>query len=350
MGKILRLMAVFLVATSFLKGPVMAQSSNIDHGYYAIIQTEGLAWALHVNDLFMRENGDRGYATSNGNIGLGLQPGKNQISLLFSPLTGEKSPDGDFLFELRDGVMISISIERRNFGTQDSFEINPIKLRYNAAEGAFVNEDKTTAGLDRVMAQPDMSSDGNFTITDLPPQSIVFDTGERIGGYRLDFDLVLNDDDLRPFHWSRDAVVMTDTPETRRGLMQAYQRLHDQIARGDGPAIFREARPIWDTTAYMLTSSSKNAEEFVENTELGLDRFQRTQPDGSELQPLSLIGPLESASIQFMAGGRLVRFRPDPIFWGLPPNGDENGTDSFPVVFYQNASGEWHIADVNTGL
>lgn len=97
----------------------MAQDRNIDHGYYAKIQTEGIAWSLRVNDLFVRENGDPGYVTSNGNIGLALLPGENLISLLFSPVTGEKTASGDFIFEMYDGVSIEIGIERLKFATRE---------------------------------------------------------------------------------------------------------------------------------------------------------------------------------------------------------------------------------------
>lgn len=328
----------------------MAQSPNLDHGYYAKIQTEGLAWSLRVNDLFIRENGDPGYVTSDGNIGLKLQPGTNQITLQFSPVTGQKSADGDFLFELRDGLMIEVIIQRLDFATRESLEIAPIKLRYNGERGEFVTEDKTAAGFDRVLALPNIRSDGRYTIADLPPGAMVFRTGERLGGYRLDFDIELDDEKLPPFHWRKDAVPMTDTPETRAGLMQAYRRLHDQIARGDSAAILNEARPVWERTAYILTSDTTTAEAFINKTELGLGLFQKSHPDGSELQQLRMKAPLETASLQFMDDGRLVRIRPDPIVWALPPGDGSDITSVFPVVFYQTASGEWHFADINVGL
>lgn len=258
----------------------MAQDRNIDHGYYAKIQTEGIAWSLRVNDLFVRENGDPGYVTSNGNIGLALLPGENLISLLFSPVTGEKTASGDFIFEMYDGVSIEIGIERLKFATRESFEITPIKLRYSPERNEFISEEKTTAGLDRALEQANMSSSGSFRISDLPPRSIVLRTGERIGGYRLDFKVDIDDSELRPFHWRKNAIKFADTPETRQELMQAYQNLHELISRGDKAAILREARPIWERSAFMPTSNTTTAEKFVERDDLGLTLFQQTYPDG----------------------------------------------------------------------
>ncbi|RNF33638.1 hypothetical protein [Paracoccus methylarcula] len=351
MGKILRLLTALFIAICFLKGPSMAQNQNLDHGYYAKIQTDGLAWSLRVNDLYVRENGNFGYETSDGNIGMQLQPGRNTVSLLFSPLTGETAENGDFIFELRDGLLIDISIQRIDYATRESREINCVTLRYDMTRNDFVAEDKTAAGMDRVMVQPSLRTDGKFTISDLPPRSIVFKTGETIGGYRLDFMIEVDDEELPPFHWrEEDAVQLEDSPATRKELMQAYQRLHDLIARGDKATILREARPVWERTAFILTSDASSAEEFVGNTELGLDMFNQRHPDGSELQDLRMKTGIESAALQFMDGGRLVRIRPDPIIWALPPGSSKDITSVFPVVFYKSESGEWRIAEINVGL
>lgn len=326
----------------------MAQ--NLDHGYYARIQTDGIAWSLRVNDIFVRENAALGYITTDGNIGKQLQPGANTISLLFSPLTGETGAGGSYLFELRDGLLIDITIERRDFGTGESQEISAVRLRYDMAQADFVAEDKTAAGLDRMLAQPLLRTDGRYTISDLPPsRPITFWTGDRAEGYRLDVGIEVDAEELPPFHWRADAIRLEDTPELRKELMQAYQRLHGRIARGDRAAILQEARPVWERSAFILTTRASTAEEFVENSELGFDIFDQTHPDGSELQELRMLESVGEAALQFMDDGKLVRFRPDPIAWAMPPD-SEDITSVFPVVFYKTASGEWHIADINIGF
>lgn len=328
----------------------MAQNLGYSHGYYAIIETSGMAWSLRVNDLFLRENGEVGFASSNGNITPALLPGLNRLTLQFAPLTGEQDADGNYISELRDGLLIDIAIQRIDYGTREEQVIDVIGLRYDLARGAFEPVEKTPSGADRVRSQPLLRAVGDGVMSDGEVDHFVFRNGQIFPSFRLDVDFEVDDPMLPPFVWAGKAVPLTDTPEVRRELFAAYERLHDQITRGEKYAILEEVRPVWERAAYVLTSHMTTAEEFINDDELGLDLFRKDHPDGSVFQPLRMRADPSDAALQFMDGARLVRFRPDPIVWALPPGDGPDITSIFPVVFYKTPDGEWRIGDINVGL
>ena len=322
----------------------MAQ--NLEHGYSANIDTRAVLWSLEMNDIFVRENTDVAYATSLGNITLAMQPGRNTLSLLFSPLTGKDQATGEYEFKLSNDVVIDIAIERTDFRSRERQEIGLLRIRYDEARQEFVSE--AAPGAERSLKQPLLSSDGRYQITDLAGPEIVIRSGQRFGGYRLDVYFDVDDEALPPMVWAQDAVTLTDTPELRRELLQAYEHLYDRISKGDSEAIFRQAEPVWARSAFLLTSEP-SARAYIESVEPGLAMFQPVRPDGAKLQPLSFVSDIQSASLQFMADNRLVRVRPDPLRWEDAPEGSQSFT-TFPVVFYKSADGSWHLADINTGL
>lgn len=319
-------------------------ANNFEYRYNAYVHTEGSAWSLRVNDIFVRDNAKVAYADYSPNIGLSLQPGRNTLSLLFSPVTGQDPGTEEYLYALHDGVAIDIAIERYQWTTQERERIHPIRIRYNEAEGRFEHLE-LTAGEKRVLEQPHLRSNGRMQLSEF--ENIIFGGGWTLDGYRLDITFTV-DDPIPPFHWEREAVVLEDTPELHHELREAYRSIHGLISKNDTEAIFREAEPVWERTAFMLTERN-SAREFIENSSQGLERFQRTRPDGAVLQPLYWTDNPQDDQVEFLAEGRLVRIRPNPILWEHLPAGSEEFT-AFPVVFYKTRNGEWRVADVATGI
>ncbi|MCX7561585.1 hypothetical protein OS190_18645 [Sulfitobacter sp. F26204] len=325
----------------------MAQ--NLDHGYSAKISTRGVVWSLRVNDLFVRENVDVPYATSIGDIGVEMQPGRNTLSLDFSPVTGRDPATGKYVYALRDGVKISIVLERRDYASQQSIEIHPVDLEYSDEKKSFVPVAPKPDAPERVLQNGALQSTGQYRITEISDRPMVLKSGQEIGGYRLELEFQVDDEALPAFHWAGNAVALTDGPELRESLLNAYQNLHGLISKGDAETIFRMAEPVWARTAAILTSEP-SARAFIEHSDFGLaDRYSAVRSDGAVLQPLGFWGDHQEAAIQFMADQRLVRFRPDPIFWETPPAGSGNRT-SFPVVFYQTGDGSWHLGLIAIGM
>lgn len=320
-------------------------ADNFENRYNAYIHTEGAAWSLRVNDIFVRDNGRVAYADYSPNIGMNLRPGRNTLSLLFSPVTGQDPDTEEYLYALHDGVAIDIAIERYQWTTQERERIHPIRIRYNEAEGRFEHLEQTAGGEERVLSQPHLRSDGRMQLSEF--ENIIFGGGWTLDGYRLDITFVV-DDPIPPFHWENEAVVLEDSLELRRELRDAYRHIHGLISRNDTEAIFREVEPVCERTAYMLTERN-SARDFIDNTQYGLAGYERVGPGGEVLQPLYWGDNPQEDQVEFLDNSRLVRIRPNPILWEHPPAGSERFA-SFPVVFYKTRDGQWRVADVATGV
>ncbi|MFG6175887.1 hypothetical protein ACGTN6_01465 [Halomonas sp. THAF12] len=324
-----------------------AMADNAENLYFAHVHTQGSAWSLRVNDIFVRDNIDVPYADYSPSIGMEVREGRNTLSLLFSPITGQNDETGEYEYSLHDGVEIDIAIGRNNWKGNTSERLHLLRLRYNEDSGRFESLDETAGGEPRQLSQAHMRSSGDWQLSEYD-SNIIFSGGQTLSGYRLDIDFRL-DDPVPPLHWKGQAVELEDSPQLRRELREAYRRFHTLIKRGETETIFQEVKPVWDRVAYMLTTE-ENGRSFIENSSQGLARFSQTRPDGAELLPAPYWeGAPEEDKVEFMANNRLVRIRPNPIVWEHPPEGSENFA-SFPVAFYRTQDGKWHVGDVLTNL
>lgn len=343
MASLLIRFSVMVFLTTFWQGHVMAD--NFENRYNVYIHTEGSAWSLRVNDIFVRDNDKVAYADYSPNIGLNLHQGENTLSLLFSPVTGQNSETGEYNYALHDGVTIDIAIGRNQWTTGERERIHLVRMSYNEEESQFEQLEQTAGGEERILNQPHLRSDGRPQLSEF--ENIIFGGGWTLDGYRLDITFIV-DDPIPPFHWKNEAVELEDTPELRRELRDAYRHIHGLINRNDTEAIFDEVEPVWARTAYMLTQR-ESARDFVDNANQGMDKFGRIRPDGATLQPLYWGDDSQEDQVEFLAGNRLVRIRPTPILWEHSPSGSEHYA-SFPVVFYKSRDGKWKVADVATNL
>lgn len=341
MGSLLRALFVICLAVLLWKGTAMADNANF--GYRATVSTKGSVWILSVNDIYVREARDVRHADYVSNITRHLKTGTNTVSLLFSPATGQDPATGEYIYELYDAVEIGLAIERTDNSTGAVEKIHPVRMKYDEASAGFVDQETAFDGSARLRSTENMQMSGDMQFYELETKDIVLNGGQVFGGYRLDITVEISDQ-VPGFHWEGDAVTLADTPEMRRSLREAYRRVHGSISRGDGEAIFREMEPIWDRTAYLLTSTG-SAREFIEGSDNGLSQYQQSGPNG-ELQALEFAADPAADMIQFMAGNRLVWIRPAPIWW--VDTKDQSHT-VFPVVFYQRKDGSWRIATLETG-
>lgn len=339
MASLLSRFSILTFITIIWQGYVMAD--NFENRYNAYIHTEGSAWSLRINDVFVRNNDKVAYADASPNIGLHLREGENTLSLLFSPVTGQNSETGEYNYTLHDGVLIDIALGRNQWTTGERERIHMVRMRYNEEEGQFEHLANTAGGEERILNQPHLRSDGRPQLSEF--ENIIFGGGWTLDGYRLDITFTV-DDPIPLAHWEKDAVELEDTPELRRELREAYQNIHGMIDRNDTEAIFREVEPVWGRTAYMLTER-ESARDFIENTQNGLAAFKRVRPDGEGLLPLYWKDNPQDDQVEFMANNRLVRIRPTPILWEHPPSGSKRYA-SFPVVFYKPKGGEWRVARI----
>ncbi|OBY28519.1 hypothetical protein [Leisingera sp. JC1] len=322
----------------------MAQ--DMDHGYYANIVSGGAIWSLRVNDMHIRENVNFGHGDSSGSISRAVQPGRNTLSLIFSPITGKNPDTGEYEQSLKDDVSFEVSVERLDFKTRESQEINALHIIYDEERSGFITQPQTRFGEDRVLRHPLIWSDGQHRFSQTQTEKVILENGQTFAAYRIDLEFFVEDDQLWPQHWEAEAVPLEDTPEMRRELWAAYQDVHSLFQRGDTEVFFRMMEPSWARAAHIYTEYS-SAREFIENVDGGLNSYKAVQPDGEVLQPLELDTDLQKAAVQIYGNGRLVWIRPDPFVWEHPHTGE---ITSVPVVFYKTAAGEWKIAEINIGL
>ncbi|WP_249976504.1 hypothetical protein, partial [Vreelandella olivaria] len=159
-------------------------ANNSEYLYYSHIHTREAAWSLRVNDIFVRDNHRVAYADYSPNIGMNLRQGKNTLSLLFSPITGQDPETGEYLYALHDGVEIDIAIERYQWTTQEQERIHLVRMRFNEEEGQFEHLDTTAGGEERVARQPHLRTDAHPRLSEF--NNIIFGGGWTIDGYRLD--------------------------------------------------------------------------------------------------------------------------------------------------------------------
>ncbi|MFG6175881.1 hypothetical protein ACGTN6_01435 [Halomonas sp. THAF12] len=348
MGNLLKGLVGLLFITMIWQERAMAEErTNFKMLYHAYVHTRGAAWSLRVNDIFVRDNIDVPYADYSPNIGLQLREGRNTLSLLFSPVTGQNDETGEYEYALHDGVEIDIAIGRNKWTENKNERLHLLRLRYSEEKGRFESLDETAGGEPRQLSQPHMRSSGDWRLGEY--RNIIFGGGWTLDGYRLDIHFRLDDAIPAP-DWQGRAVELEDTPQLRRELREAYRRIYGMIERGDGEAIFQELKPVWERTAYMLTTEP-SARAWRENSERGLnDEFSATPSDGSHLLPAPYWeGGPENDQLEFMANNRLVRIRPNPIVWEEPPEGSGSFI-AFPVAFYRTEDGKWHVGEVVNNL
>jgi len=195
-------------------------------------------------------------------------------------------------------VSFEVTIERLDYKTRESLEVNALHISYNEDKGTFVSHPKTSFGQERKMRYPQIWSDGNYTVSADQTESLVPVNGQTLDAYRLDVEFYVKDDQLWPQHWEDEAMPLEDTPEMRRELWGAYQELHALFQSGDTEEFFRRMEPIWAKTAHVYTMDLKSAREFIEASRTGLDGFTPVTPSGEVLQPLLLMSDLENAAVQ----------------------------------------------------
>ncbi len=244
-------------------------------------------------------------------------------------------------------LTFEVTIERLDYKTRESLEVNALHVTYDEDKGGFVSHPETSFGQERKMRSPLIWSEGAYSVSRTQTEKLVPVNGQALDAYRLDLEFFVEDDQLWPQHWEAEAVALEDTPDMRRELWAAYQELHTLFQRDNTEAFYRMMEPIWARAAHVYTMDVKSAREFIEDTEFGLSTYKSVQPDGKVLQPLRLKSDLQNAAVQLYANNRLAWIRPVPILWRHPETGKPSAV---PVVFYKTAAGEWKIAEINIGL
>ena len=324
----------------------------IDRQYWVNIHTQGAAWTLRINDLYVESHSTTEQYSISYPISINLKEGANTISFIYAPLIEDEAGNlvedaetGEYKQGPKENFWVNVTIEAINTQTRAKEGIHTLQLRYDMETGELVNSPRNPANVlgETVHQSEHLRTRGEFQVNS--PEQLVVGSGESIEAERVDMSFRLLDT-IPDFHWVNEATPLLDTPRLRHELRQAYERLHRLYEEGNTDAILREGEPVWDR-AGLLMAGGKSAREYIASLPFASQTIgMRQEPDGPQLEPLRLAANPADDSLEFMGDGRLVRILPSPLRWSYPNQANQK-SDVLPVVFYRTASGEWRIATVS---
>ncbi|WP_141440275.1 hypothetical protein [Vreelandella titanicae] len=352
-GKHSALVLAWLTSVCLVSLSLSAMAQPIDRQYWVNIHTQGAAWTLRINDLYVQSHSSTEYYSISYPISVNLKEGANTVSFIYAPIlgdetTGESKRDpetGELMQGPKSTFWVNVTIEAINTQTQAKEGIHTLQLRYDMETGELIDFPKNPANVigETIHQSEHLRTRGEFQVNS--PDRLVVSNGESIEAERVDMSFRLLDT-ISDFHWVNDATPLQDTPRLRHGLRQAYERLHRLYEDGNSDALLSEFEPVWDR-AGLLMAGGKNAREYTASLPIASQLAGlRQEPNGPQLQPLRLADDPNGDSLEFMGNGRLVRILPSPLHWSYPNQPNKEG-HTVPVVFYRTASGEWRIATVS---
>ena len=343
---------VCLVIACLVSLSTSAMAQPIDRQYWVNIHTQGAAWTLRINDLYVQSHRSTEYYSISYPISVNVKEGANTVSFIYAPLLEDEAGNllqdaetGELMQGPKENFFVNVTIEAINTQTQAKEGIHTLQLRYDMETGELIDFPKNPANVigDTVHQSEHLRTRGEFQVSS--PDRLVVGNGESIEAERIDMNFRLLDT-IPDFHWVNDAAQLQDTPRLRHELRQAYERLHRLYEEGNTDAILREGEPVWDR-AGLLMAGGKSAREYIASLPFASQTIgMRQEPDGPQLEPLRLAANPADDSLEFMGNGRLVRILPSPLRWSYPNQANQK-SDVLPVVFYRTASGEWRIATVS---
>ena len=271
-----------------------------------------------------------------------LKPGTNRIVIDYEPFDMEKQA-----FTPHEGVVLQVKLDRQSnqkfdiaddgkitvFRPEIAEEVHLFSGRYDVKTGQLQTTQKA------IFPQgPVVRRDGGLVVPDTftsEPITMVYSNRTSDGhAQRLIFTFDINDVPMPTPPWV-NAPPLTDTPELRAELWQAYQQMHRIIAARDEKAYRKAMKLVFGHLA--LTTGYRDADSFA--TAIFKKRPFVDTPDKrtAPMPPASIAttGQLEFGQDEH----RLVRFFPNPIRYETE-NGDPSG--SFGLFFCRQPEG--HLA------
>ena len=342
---------VCLVIACLVSLSTSAMAQPIDRQYWVNIHTQGAAWTLRINDLYVQSHRSTEYYSISYPISVNLKEGANTVSFIYAPLLEDEAGNllqdaetGELTQGPKDNFFVNVTIEAINTQTQAREGIHTLQLRYDMETGELIDFPKNPANVigETAHQSEHLRTRGEFQVNS--PDRLVVGNGESIEAERVDMSFRLLDN-ISDFHWVNDATPLRDTPRLRHELRQSYERLHRLFEEGNTDAIVREFEPVWGR-AGLLMAGGKSARDYIESMPIGSQLVGLHQePNGPRLQPLDIADDPADDSLEFMGDGRLVRILPSPIYWSYPGQPDKEET-AIPMMFYRTSAGEWRIAAV----
>ncbi|QFQ86581.1 hypothetical protein F8A10_03480 [Paracoccus kondratievae] len=309
----------------------MAQQKTDPANYYLSAAGAAAFWSLRINDVTVWRDFNGQDTNFTLPVNAYLQSGRNEITVTFVSVAGDPyefnvaTPDFYFLTE----------IERLDLKTRDTRRATLLNLTLDE-KNDIQSPAETRFGLPvQIATQPPMLvAGGGYDRQELADGWGSTWTARRAMAV---FELA---DELPELPWAK-APVLSDTPELRASLLDAYRELHAALSSGDRDRIRQLYEPAWRQIAASMNYAS--VDEFIEKTS-ALEQLGPVDPQGMRLQPLDLVLGERDFVIEFMAGKRLIRIVPDPILWAAAD--DPDNVQSSNVAFFMGSDKRLHVGAV----
>ncbi|MFJ5536582.1 hypothetical protein [Vreelandella titanicae] len=142
---------VCLVIACLVSLSTSAMAQPIDRQYWVNIHTQGAAWTLRINDLYVQSHSTTEQYSISYPISVNLKEGANTVSFIYAPIlgdetTGESKRDpetGELMQGPKSTFWVNVTIEAINTQTQAKEGIHTLQLRYDMETGELIDFPKT---------------------------------------------------------------------------------------------------------------------------------------------------------------------------------------------------------------
>lgn len=326
------LLALSSAFTLAPKGTLMAQQTDSKYYYNLTFRSVGCFYTARFNGVTVSHRPAIGRHEFALPINPHLVTGENVFEYIFVPAWGEEWPVG----QPNPEFAVVANLEQFDRRTGETRDFGIVSAAFDMATGQVVPREMTSLGPAKGLGTADFGrlsqmeiTKGVYTDIHGPPLEA------RILTVRFNIP-----SSFPPEPWS-GAPVLEDTVALRSELAAAYEQVHRAIAASDLEMTRRLFTPAWTHLAAAMGYDS------LESLLVALkpETVFVPQPEGESQGPLLFWPSLQDVRLELMAGGRLVRFDPAPIYWTRPDD-PSNRTSSSHIAFYRGPDGSLKIGSV----
>jgi len=330
--KLFSTIAVFWVVAIAVQGQERNMTNEIPEKMYSgiNIDAENMFLKVYINGALMLLHGRFDPMRFTFGINRYLRSGENIIVVDYEPFDMEKQA-----FTPHEGVALQVKIDRHSqqqirMDDEGNISVAPPDLteevhlfsgRYDIKTGQMQQTKESAFNEGPLVRQNGgLAVIGTFKTE---PITMVYSNRTSDGfARRLTFTFDINDASIPTPPWV-NAPPLTDTPELRAELWQAYQLMHRIIATRDVKA-YREAMKVFFTHE-ARGMGYRDVDQFMD--ELFEKRPFQDTPD-EHVAPLLPATTAINGDLDFGTSQRMVRFFPDPIQY-VTETGEPSGSHSF---------------------
>ncbi|WP_237096009.1 hypothetical protein [Nereida sp. MMG025] len=275
-----------------------------DNYYSLSVRAENMFARVYINGAPVAYHGRLRDFQANPSMEQVMRHGENTITIDYEPFNVETES-----FTPHDGVRLELAI-RHETQTREVFRIDLFNGRFNPqTQRLEMSDTNLTTGRPLVLAAGTVTVQPQLSIE---PQPFPFSSGRTSSEFSRRLTVTVDIDDpsalTPPFE---DAPVLTDSPEMRDKLYDAYTRFYTAHVNNDRALYAAQMREVIDRFAYVRGYKGRE-EEALDAT---LSGPPLSGGEGEELRPLPSRSAFQTARLSFGSNMRMVRASDHPIMY-----------------------------------